>query len=528
MKKEIICTVIGIVVGVAIGAGLISAVHYWSGKNGSAIASDESAGLQTDEDTQSLQTMGAEDEYSSAQAQSSEDIKQVLDSLLSTKEKTPSDTLSADIVRASAWESNGKFYAQYDITVVNNGDAEADGWTAVFQKAGRSVTGHWNCDVEEKDGNIYITPVEFNKKAAPHSSVSGAGIIVESDSAEEITDFRVFGSGAKDEDKSSATAYAPAQPAAPSAAAGTGASQTPVANPRGRLHVDGVQLVDEAGEPVQLRGVSTHGLAWYPEYVNIESFRTLRDDWNANVIRLAVYTEEYGGYCSGGNREELKALVDKGVNYATQLGMYVIIDWHILNDNNPQTHKQEAIEFFREMSAKYAGYDNVIYEICNEPHYVSWDNDIKPYAAEVISAIRANDSNALILVGTNTWSQDVTDVVGSRLDDDNVMYVLHFYAATHKDDLRDKLIRAREAGIPVFISECSICDASGSGAVDYSSANEWLRLCNENNISFIAWSLSNKNETASLIRSDCSKLSGWSEEDLTDTGKWFRDAIRNR
>ena len=108
------------------------------------------------------------------------------------------------------------------------------------------------------------------------------------------------------------------------------------------------------------------------------------------------------------------------------------------------------------------------------------------------------------------------------------MYVLHFYAATHKGDLRSKLINARNAGIPIFVSECSICDASGNGGIDYSSADEWLNLMNENNISFIAWSLSNKAETSALIRSDCNKYSGWEESDLTDTGKWFRNAIRSR
>ncbi|MDD5872969.1 MAG: glycoside hydrolase family 5 protein [Clostridia bacterium] len=294
----------------------------------------------------------------------------------------------------------------------------------------------------------------------------------------------------------------------------------------GRLHVSGTVLSDESGNTVQLRGVSTHGLAWFPEYVNKEAFRTLRDDWNANVVRLALYTEEYGGYCSGGDRAKLKQTVADGVEYATELGMYVIIDWHILSDNNPNNHKSDAIEFFSEMSARYAGYTNVIYEICNEPHYVNWNNDIKPYAQDVISAIRANDKNAVIIVGTNTWSQDVDDVIGNRIDDDNVMYALHFYAATHKDYIRDKLKKAIDNGIPVFVSESSICDASGNGGIDYDSGNTWLRLMNDNNVSFVAWSLCNKNETSALIRPECSKKSGWTTDELSDAGRWYREAVR--
>ena len=68
------------------------------------------------------------------------------------------------------------------------------------------------------------------------------------------------------------------------------------------LQVVGTQLCDQAGNPVQLRGVSTHGLAWYPAYVNPAFFTELRRAWNANVVRLALYTAENGGWCEGGNR----------------------------------------------------------------------------------------------------------------------------------------------------------------------------------------------------------------------------------
>lgn len=105
---------------------------------------------------------------------------------------------------------------------------------------------------------------------------------------------------------------------------GTGSSPRPAS---GGLRVSGTTLTDASGNAVQLRGVSTHGLAWFPEYVNKEAFETLRDDWGANVVRLAMYTEEYGGYCNGGDKEALKQLIDDGVSYATELGMYVIIDW---------------------------------------------------------------------------------------------------------------------------------------------------------------------------------------------------------
>ena len=49
------------------------------------------------------------------------------------------------------------------------------------------------------------------------------------------------------------------------------------------------KLTDESGNIIQLRGVSTHGISWFPDYVNYDAFATLRDDWGANVVRIAMY-----------------------------------------------------------------------------------------------------------------------------------------------------------------------------------------------------------------------------------------------
>jgi endoglucanase len=294
----------------------------------------------------------------------------------------------------------------------------------------------------------------------------------------------------------------------------------------GALHVEGTQLTDQYGEPVRLYGMSTHGLSFYPEYVNLDTFTTLRDDWNTNCVRLAMYTAETNGYCTGGDRDNLKSIVKNGVEYATELGMYVIIDWHILSDCDPNIYKQDAIDFFSEMSETYAGYDNVLYEICNEPNgYASWDS-VKSYADEVIPCIRANDPDSIILVGSPTWSQDIDKALAEPLDYDNVMYTLHFYAGTHKDDLRNRLESCVSAGLPVFVSEFGTCDASGNGGNDFDSTEKWLELLERYNISFMCWNLANKNESSSVIRSDTQALYGWSEDELSEAGKWIRNYWR--
>lgn len=290
----------------------------------------------------------------------------------------------------------------------------------------------------------------------------------------------------------------------------------------GKLKVDGTNVVDQNGEIFQLCGVSTHGLAWFPDYVNKDAFLSIRDDWGANVVRLAMYTAENGGYCEGGNKDNLKTLVKNGVDYATELGMYVIVDWHILHDLDPNKYKSDAIAFFDEMSKEYKDQDNVIYEICNEPNGgTSWST-VKSYALEVIPVIRANDPDAIIIVGTPNWCQYVDDAANDPITEyDNLLYAVHFYAETHRDDIRNRMTTAIDKGLPVIISEFSICDASGNGTNNIDQANIWIDLLDEHNVGFVAWNLSNKNESSSLISSGNNKTSGWTYDELSESGKWL-------
>lgn len=297
----------------------------------------------------------------------------------------------------------------------------------------------------------------------------------------------------------------------------------------GALQVCGTQLCDKDGNPVQLRGISTHGLAWFPSYVNADLFGQFRQEWNVNVMRLAMYTAEYGGYCTADDTMELKKLVRNGVKYATENDMYVIIDWHILSDGNPNTYKEEAINFFREMSKVYAESDNVIYEICNEPNGgTSW-SEIKKYAEEVIPVIRKNDADAVIIVGTPNWSQFVDQAAADPITGyDNIMYALHFYAATHKEDLRSKMTSAIENGLPIFVTEYGICDASGNGGIDETQANKWVDTMDRYGVSYVNWNLSNKNETSSIIKTGSKKTKDLTEADLSSSGKWLYQMLTGK
>lgn len=297
---------------------------------------------------------------------------------------------------------------------------------------------------------------------------------------------------------------------------------TPV-DVHGELSVKGTKIVDKDGQVFQLKGISTHGIQWYPQYIDKSTFEYMRDEWGINVVRLAMYTDPGAGYT-----KELHNKVKEGIDYATELGLYVIVDWHILSDGNPNTYKKQAIEFFKEFASEYKDNKNIIYEICNEPNgNVTWEKEVKPYAEEVIKEIRKIDKDTIIICGTPTWCQDIDKVVKNPIKGyDNIMYSLHFYAATHTDWLRNRAKQAIEAGIPIFVSEFGICDASGNGAIDYNQSDKWIEFLNENDISWVMWNLSNKQETSAIISSNCNKTTEWTEEELSPAGKWLVETLK--
>lgn len=307
------------------------------------------------------------------------------------------------------------------------------------------------------------------------------------------------------------------------------AKDTPVGK-HGKLFLSGTQLVDKNGKKMILRGASTHGIQWFPQYVNKGAFQSLRDEWGVNMVRLAAYAKE-GGYTDG-NGASMDAVIEKGVKAATELGMYVIIDWHVLA-YNPNDTVSQAKTFFKKYAQKYKNYDNVIFEICNEPTNTPWNNgtkqDIESYASKVIPVIR-DYTDAVVICGTNTWSQDVDEVKTSDLKGiKNVMYAVHFYSGTHGQSLRDKVSVALKNGTPVFCTEFGVCDASGNGGYNISEANRWIDFFEKNGISYCCWSLCNKAESASYLKSSCNKTNGgWTNANLTKTGAFVINAYRSR
>lgn len=250
-----------------------------------------------------------------------------------------------------------------------------------------------------------------------------------------------------------------------------------------QLYVEGTQLVDNEGNPAVLRGVSTHGLAWFPQYVNDKLFAQLSTEWDCNLVRLALYSEDY---CKGGKEaEDALATLRRGIDACINNDMYVLVDWHILKDGNPNSNIEQAKVFFETIAKEYASSPNVLYEICNEPNgETSW-SDVYAYAEQVIPIIRANSPHAVIIVGTPNYDREVASVSRKPLPFENVMYTLHFYATTHKEDLRGELEAALDTGVPVFVTECGLCEATGDGPVNFDSAVAWFELLDEDRKSVV-------------------------------------------
>ena len=290
----------------------------------------------------------------------------------------------------------------------------------------------------------------------------------------------------------------------------------------GWLKIENNTLVNEKKEKIRLKGISTHGLQWYSKYANYDMMKSLKEEFDINLFRIAMYTEE-NGYIYN---KSLKNKVEEIVENAKKLDMYVIIDWHILSDGDPLMHKEEAKEFFREMSLKYKDYPNVIYEICNEPNgNVTWENNIKPYAEEVIKEIRENSKKTIIIVGTPTWDQEVDKPAKNKINDELVMYALHFYSGTHTEWLRERVKEALK-DIPIFVSEWGVSDASGNGGVYKEETIKWINFMKENNLSYAVWSLSDKNESSALLIPGASE-NKIIDDNLSEAGKLIKSVIKD-
>jgi len=298
----------------------------------------------------------------------------------------------------------------------------------------------------------------------------------------------------------------------------------------GKLSVVGPDLVNQYGEKVQLYGLSTHGLQWFSKVVNFDTICEIQENFGNNIIRFALYTDE-NGYCDGGSATKKMMLetLHRGIEIATELGLYVIVDWHMVGaenvlDKNPLTYLEEAKEFFSYMSEYYKDQDNILYEIMNEPNGSTTWADCKKYANEIIPLIRKN-TDAVVLVGNPKWTADLNSVMKDPLVGyNNIMYTYHFYAADHTSTTQ--VVKAYDAGFPVFISEFGFMESSGDGNVSETNGEKWKKVLDARNISYVAWNISNSKGSASIFKYNTSNLADVSDSNLKVWGIYLKNWYR--
>ncbi|MCK1809460.1 cellulase family glycosylhydrolase [Micromonospora sp. R42106] len=375
-------------------------------------------------------------------------------------------------------------------TFPDGGQRVVQGWSATWQQSGSSVTAR-SADYNGALGTGASTTVGFN------GSWTGSN--------PNPTSFTLNGTVCT---------------------GGTGT--TPVAI-NGQLQVCGVNLCNQYGRPIQLRGMSTHGLQWFANCYTDTSLDVLADEWQADLLRISMYVQEQGYETNpAGFTAQVNTLVDK----AEARGMYALIDFHTLTPGDPMYNLDRAKTFFANVSARNAAKKNVIYEITNEPNGVSWST-IRNYAEQVIPVIRANDPDAVIIVGTRGWSSlgvsdgsNSDEIVNNPVRAQNIMYTFHFYAASHQDNYRNEVQRAASR-LPLFVTEFGTVTYTGDGAVDVASSNAWLDLLDRLKISYANWTFSDAPEGSAALRpGTCASGSFSGTSVLTQSGAYMRDRIR--
>ena len=414
-----------------------------------------------------------------------------------------------DYTVASQWQ--GGFQAGVRIT--NLGDP-VSGWTLGFTMpdAGQKVVQGWNATWSQSGSTVTATAVDWNRTLATGATADVGFTGSFTGANPRPTAFTLNGVAC--------TGSVEEPPPTPD-------DGTPV-DINGRLHVCGVNLCNQYDRPVQLRGMSTHGIQWFSRCYNTASLDALAEDWKSDLLRIAMYVQEDGYETDpAGFTGRVNSLVDM----AEARGMYAVIDFHTLTPGDPNFNLDRAKTFFASVAARNAGKNNVIYEIANEPNGVSWAA-VKSYAEQVIPVIRAADPDAVVIVGTRGWSSlgvsdgsNESEVVANPVNATNIMYAFHFYAASHKDNYRATVSRAASR-LPLFVSEFGTVSATGGGAVDRASSTAWLDLLDRLKISYANWTYSDADEGSAAFRPGTCDGTDYSGNGvLTESGALLKSRI---
>lgn len=418
----------------------------------------------------------------------------------------------------STWKDQEKKYSTIQINIKNQSDKSIKDWKLVIQlKTDVEFSQMWNANWEKEENNIIAKCVEYNSEIQPGNEINIGGTISYQGKLE-ILGYELYSENMEVETQKENINFTQEERELKEYSKIKMEKDSPL-KMHGALNLEGQNIVDKNGKNFQIQGISTHSISAFPEYINSNVFKFIKDNLNCNTIRLCVYTVEDEGYTT-----DLFPKIDEGIEYATEQGLYVILDWHTLKDANPNINKEAAKEFFSRMVERYKDYENIIYEICNEPNGATTWDDVREYALEIIPIIREVNSNSLIIIGTPNYCKDLDQVVNNPITEyDNLLYSFHFYASSHQQSMRERLDSAYINSLPVIVSEYGLSEYTGTGNIDEEEADNWIEYLRERNIGYVCWSLCNKDESSALLKPEEINVDELTEENLSRAGLWIKN-----
>lgn len=446
-------------------------------------------------------------------------VENIIDNKDEEKEKLEAglNYIDISIEENSNWDNNNLNYSTIKIKISNNSENAIGNWKLVLlSNQDITIEDKWNGTWKYEDKKVSIECLDYNSVIEGNSEIE-IGATISYKGELEFLDSELYADEKKDsieenidfeEKEIEIEKYSEVKME----------KESPV-KIHGKLIVNGKNIVDKNGNNFQIQGVSTHSIYSFSEFINPNVFKFFRENVNCNTIRLCVYSNPNEGYS-----EKLYSKVDEGIQYATDLGLYVIIDWHILSDYDPNINKESAKSFFERMAENYKDYENILYEICNEPNGgTTWDN-VRDYATEMCTLIRGIDEDSIIIVGTPNYCKDLSGAIESPLEEfPNILYSFHFYTGSHNQSMRDVVEEAYNEDLPIIVSEFGLSEYTGDGNIDEEEADKWIDYLRDRNIGYICWNISNKDETSALLKSDVTDLDNLTEDDLSQSGEWIKN-----
>lgn len=307
----------------------------------------------------------------------------------------------------------------------------------------------------------------------------------------------------------------------------------------GKLKVKGTNIVNSSGKTFVLKGMSSYGIQDCSDFFTTEVIKTLAEDWGCNVLRICITGDANTGYLK--DPDKYFDPICKICDMCISQGIYVILDWDVEYEKAANENKAKAVDFFTRISAIYSDSPNILYEVENNRILTEddakikdeWEKNIKPFANDVIKAIRKNSPSSVVIVGAPERGLAIDTLTSkTRIKGDNIAYSSRIYSASHGLEYREKIQKAIKQGTCVLVTEWGLCSSDGTESLNISETDAWSLFMEQNNISWCNYAIgstfSDEANALYLINekySDEQKAAHWPAGLLTKSGIYIKGIL---